>query len=90
MLAVVLIQGWMRHMNRCVPAASEPLVTLAPGPAPVVAKMPGMPHSGIGLSPSGPFSSATQPPPKAATGVNVWNSPPRLVAVTVPPASTFS
>ena len=35
------------------------------------------------------FSTGTQPPPKLATLVKVWNSPPTLTALMVAPASTW-
>src|SRR5215218_5958507 len=88
--AVVRCQGWMRHWNLCVPPASGPVVRLPPGGTPVVWKMSPIAHSGTGSRPSNSLSSATQPPPNAATSLNVWNSPPRLEAMIVPPAFSFS
>ena len=56
-------------MNRRVPASSGAVVTVSPGPAPVVSKMSGIEHSGTGVNPSRSFKNCTHPPPNCATGV---------------------
>ena len=54
-----------------------PLVTNAAGIGPSGAGTTGA-HSGTGVRPSGPLTSGMHPPPKSATRVNVWSSPPSL------------
>jgi hypothetical protein len=77
-VTLVRIQGWMRHSKRCRPGASDPVVSVPPAGTPVAKRMPGVPHSGTGVNPSRAFKKPMQPPPKLATSVNVWNSPPRF------------
>ena len=72
----------MRHSKRWIPGGSGAVVTVPPGGTSVAANAPpGNPaHSGTGVSPSRSLRAAMQPPPKLATSVKVWSSPPRLWA----------
>src|SRR5262245_333558 len=78
----------MQHMNLCSPGdngtstVSPGATVIGPNPAGVAG------HSGErvnGTVPAGaggltaPFNSAIDPPPKFATSVNVWSSPPLLI-----------
>ena len=64
-VAVVLIQGSMRHSKRWIPGARGPVVSVLPGGASVAPNAPpGKPaHSGTGVRPSRSFRTAMQPPP---------------------------
>ena len=82
------IQGWIQHWNLCTPGESPLIWTVLPG-----ATTPGdarqAPASTNGTVPAGPptpLRTGTNPPPNAATSVNVWPSPPAFVTRTVCPA----
>src|SRR5439155_13661331 len=99
---VVCIQGWMQHWNLWTPFLNE-VVSLFPSggtsessagcagirlPCGSRARTPPGVQSAHSLSGTAPrLSTSTNPPPKCSTGVNVWNSPPRLRAFT--PCSTL-
>src|SRR5262249_12945346 len=84
------IHGWMQHWNLCTPGERSLICTVSPG-ATTGGRAPQAVASTNGTVPGGPFTpfrGGTNPPPYAATSVNVWPSPPAFVTRTVCPART--
>src|SRR4029453_10388643 len=82
----------MQHSKLCAPGDNL-MLTVSPGAT--TASAAGLAgHSGAGVNgnvpagPSAPFNSGIDPPPKAATSVNVCPSPPLLVTRRIRPART--
>jgi hypothetical protein len=82
------IQGWMQHWNLCTPGESPLIWTVLPGATTTgdVRQAPAWTNGTVPAGPPTPLRNGTNPPPNAATSVNVWPSPPAFVARTVCPA----
>src|SRR6476646_8243433 len=77
----------MQHWNLCTPGESPLIWTALPG-ATTTGDAMQAPASIKGTVPAGPpspFRAGMNPPPNAATSVNVWPSPPAFVTRTVFP-----